>query len=1542
MPQPPQQQQPSAQPASAPAWPQPGPETLLPLLQRRSQAWPGLLRHAAALAASRDEPTRQVWLQAWPDLVDELMDNLAQQRSATAPLHWPEEEAPRQQVERVVRAVFRAFDKRLPNQVLPSTPYAAVLQHRALALEEAAGRLAGNPQHPALPPSGAADPACGSSVAQMQVLLDECLHRALRGVLHLRLVPAHGAWLSFVPAPANALTFCTRSFVESQATVTRLLRRWLLPAQGLLQHQALEWNLYTPESPLLAVEGGSAGAAFAVAALSLLHQHLGAESPEHAELRSALQSLAWQPGLLAQVGISIAIDDDGTLHPVGAAPEKAQAFQYRSPGRMLPVDAQHLLLHPDNAKQLDLAELPHVQVHRATTLPELLRTLARVAQPLPAFQQVLAQMPVASPPEQDDQQPPPPAAQRELFNRHNQAAWHERAQVRTLRDYCIVRWAYWAKASEGELHMRFVPLALKPAAGAVGLPAGLSGEDRPGLAHLLADIHDPTRGEDRLQALLLEGHAGAGKSTLLQRHEQALALAALRRLPGGPLASEDTGLIELPLYVPLASLDPEEPNPAAWVRSQMRALYPAFDELHQLLLGHRPPRWQRVGLRLLLDGLNELRHPPHLSRVQRAEQVVNQLCEDFKLRLAPLLSARGQHGFEALPRVQQGACVQVQPWPRDLVLRYVQRCFSETGAQGGVVVRPEGQELLGELAKPENEAVLDLCRTPFNAAGQVKLWAGGRRRLVRHRADLYRHLLHEALLREFKKNSELFLDPALITPAERETLQSPDWLADEAPWPTEGGALLQSLFTQALAQWLASDRPPEERGTVEVPWNHPRDPQRSVAAGLPPLLRSKWRRAVRELGLLADDDEGRSTGFRFRHQSWGEYLASVQLLTPTPDDMPVDQREALLQRLREGRALQRPAAEELAHQRQRADAEWWDGEPGKAWWQVLLDTPLPLSLRTVKQELGWPEGSFADPTQVPEANWNDWQSLVHDGALIVHEASDECTLTLRGLGDLFGLARFGQAGLPWAEQAACVRALVLLRLWSPWQADVRQRLAQQVGEDRARALWRSTGALALPATGSLDEVLGLALLALPHPQPWLRWLVQHGLWSALQPCLPQLQRQLEGGASAWAVARPDGVLQHLRRVLLLRQLDAGPATRAAVEQSGQWALLASRDAQCAPALHAHWQQEQVAAFGPEGRDLRERLHAAHLLGLLGDNLRYEEAPAASGNGLRLKPALWAGVGQPGRAVAHRIGAERGDRAAWRDEQPAFHTDPPLPYYQVARLPVTCAEWWAFVRGGGYNPAAPHWQQAGPAALAWLLRTLPKKASQPASAGAEGESSAAASPLADLDWANYRPPALGDAAWGWALNPVTTISAFEAVAYAFWARPLYASTAGAPAPSEPGEWRLEVPSETLWEAAQRAGPDGLPAPVQPLASLGPLDFNHAATGWNRPSPVGVFSTAYGPAGQGDGRGNVWDWCCNSLPEGPQPYNQRGSTASARADWDGSDEAADSARALRGGAFSLTSDRCRPSVRGRGHPGNHVDASGVRLVRVFSPHLSPRTP
>ena len=113
--------------------------------------------------------------------------------------------------------------------------------------------------------------------------------------------------------------------------------------------------------------------------------------------------------------------------------------------------------------------------------------------------------------------------------------------------------------------------------------------------------------------------------------------------------------------------------------------------------------------------------------------------------------------------------------------------------------------------------------------------------------------------------------------------------------------------------------------------------------------------------------------------------------------------------------------------------------------------------------------------------------------------------------------------------------------------------------------------------------------------------------------------------------------------------------------------------------------------------------------------------------------------------------------------------------------------------------------------------------------------------------------------------------------------------------------------------------------------GPLAFNHAATGWLRPSPVGVFSLAYSPAGLADGQGNVWEWCVNSLPAGPNDYDSPAGRAEAQAAWDAG--VLPTPRAVRGGTYHALACDCRPAYRSCANAEDGGSDIGLRLVQVW---------
>jgi formylglycine-generating enzyme required for sulfatase activity len=430
---------------------------------------------------------------------------------------------------------------------------------------------------------------------------------------------------------------------------------------------------------------------------------------------------------------------------------------------------------------------------------------------------------------------------------------------------------------------------------------------------------------------------------------------------------------------------------------------------------------------------------------------------------------------------------------------------------------------------------------------------------------------------------------------------------------------------------------------------------------------------------------------------------------------------------------------------------------------------------------------------------------------------------------------------------------------------------------------------------------------------------------------------------------------------LLDALNTGPAAVRRLRYGRLWHRLqgALRPAQAssppAPqsqalqdALDAHWQSACQQAQQSGGLDLRQRMEAARMLGLLGDTLRYVRAdtpvqapalgpgqadPAAGVRqpaptqprvpaGLRLHSSLWVDIGRMGQPTAFFIGSRH--LVSHRSERPVRVVW--LPGFQAASLPVTVAEWRQFVLCGGCaDPEAPWWREAGPAAQGWL-RDKRK------GAGEQGW----------LPWfwdrSDHDEPLL----------PATGITLFEALAYARWAELLHQTE---PAPrgfnSSQGRWQVRVPTELQWEAMARGPTTGPLWPtlaqtvvptrswahrlwhVQPQA----LDFNHATTRWGRPSPVGVFSGSQTPLGLDDMAGNTWDWCCSALNEPTRLRGWRSPADCTLANTPAQADDDNAQRAWRGGSFRSIAGGCRAAVRSFSWPGKQDGAVGLRLVRTW---------
>lgn len=236
-----------------------------------------------------------------------------------------------------------------------------------------------------------------------------------------------------------------------------------------------------------------------------------------------------------------------------------------------------------------------------------------------------------------------------------------------------------------------------------------------------------------------------------------------------------------------------------------------------------------------------------------------------------------------------------------------------------------------------------------------------------------------------------------------------------------------------------------------------------------------------------------------------------------------------------------------------------------------------------------------------------------------------------------------------------------------------------------------------------------------------------------------------------------------------------------------------------------------------------------------------------------------------------------------NERPAHLVD--VPAFRIGRVPVTNAEWRAFMADGGYRRqrwwSAEGWEHRQRAGLTapqfWTV---------------DGHARVRFGHQEELP---------GD-------EPVQHITFFEAEAYAAWA--------GARLPTE-----VEWEKACVWDPAagvRRKFPWGAAEPDANRANLGGEAL--------RPSPVGAFPDGASAYGAEQMLGDVWEWTTSTL----RPWPGFTPMIYDRYSQPFFDGVGGDYRVLRGGSWAVAAGILRPSFRNWDHPFRRQIFSGVRLA------------
>lgn len=310
---------------------------------------------------------------------------------------------------------------------------------------------------------------------------------------------------------------------------------------------------------------------------------------------------------------------------------------------------------------------------------------------------------------------------------------------------------------------------------------------------------------------------------------------------------------------------------------------------------------------------------------------------------------------------------------------------------------------------------------------------------------------------------------------------------------------------------------------------------------------------------------------------------------------------------------------------------------------------------------------------------------------------------------------------------------------------------------------------------------------------------------------------------------------------------------------------------------------QVLWRNPPATSVAARVEAGHVLGRLGDTLRFpgpyslpEFVPIPGGT-------FWMGSEQ---AEVERLVKETG-QDWYKRELPRHQVD--LSPFAIARYPTTNAMFQHFVEAGGYQDE--RWWAEAKVAKVWRADGTVKDrwSSQPRTTPAY--------------WDDVR------------LNgpnqPVVGVTWYEAAAYCRWLT----------AALDDGH-TYRLPTEAEWERAAR-GPHGWRYPWGDEWIEGRA--NSKELGLERTTPAGIFPDGASGEGVLDLGGNVWEWCSDWY--GEKTYVER----AKRMERDPQGPPRGGYKVLRGGSWYNDRTTVRCAYRGWDVPGRRGVSPGFRVAR-----------